>query len=173
MPESHKHLDFDLLDKQFGVRTEKHRLPVDVRIMRVNAAAVLPEYAHEGDSGMDLRAMEGVTLWPGRATKIATGIALSLPDGYEAQIRPRSGLTVKGVQCGWGTCDAGYRGELSAVLTFVNESQSEWFNIDAGDRICQLVIVPVPRIQWSEVFSADALGETARNTNGWGSSGVK
>jgi dUTP pyrophosphatase len=174
MPENHKlHVDFDLLDQQFGHKTGRHRLPLDVRIMRVNPLAKLPAYATAGSVGLDLQAMESRGLWPGRAEKIPCGIALALPDGYEAQIRPRSGLTAKGVHCGFGTCDSDFRGELCVVLTFHSESPNEWFTVTAGDRVAQLVIVPVPRIQWQEVFSADELGNTERGSSGFGSSGLR
>lgn len=151
----------------------KNVMPVQVKILRVNPLAKLPAYATAGASGMDVRAMQSATLMPGRAMKIPLGIALSLPAGYEAQIRPRSGLTAKGVHCGWGTGDEDYRGELSAVLTFHSWSHNDRYDVEIGDRIGQLVIVPVPRIQWDEVSTQEELGTTTRGTKGFGSSGVK
>lgn len=143
---------------------------VYVKICRVNKSAKLPAYANPGDSGMDLQAMEAVTLTPGRPMFIKTGIALRLPAGYEAQIRPRSSLSKAGVHCAWGTCDAGYVGELAAVLTLTEDALHDGV-IKAGDRIAQMVIVPVPHVRLVEVEAQEELGSTERGAGGFGSSG--
>jgi len=143
---------------------------VKVKILRLNPLANLPAYATEGSVGLDLQAMESRYMWHGDATvKIPCGIALALPVGYEAQIRPRSSLTAKGIICGFGTIDSDYRGELAVVLTL--SKLLDRHTIAAGDRIAQLVVMPVPRVEWDEVADQDALGATARGVGGFGSSG--
>lgn len=149
---------------------------VPVKIFRVNPLATLPAYAHDGDSGMDLRSMVDVTLRPGVPVKIPCGIAVGLPDGYEAQIRPRSSFSAAGVHCAWGTIDRGYTGELAAVLTLSGRSGGELeflrkVEIKVGDRIAQLVVVPVSRAVLQEVETAEELGTTSRGDGGFGSTG--
>jgi dUTP pyrophosphatase len=121
---------------------------------------------------MDLRAAlpedAPITLAPGARTLVPTGLAIALPAGYEAQVRPRSGLALKnGITClnSPGTVDADYRGELAVIL--VNLGQ-EPFVIKRGDRIAQMVIAPVTQAAWSEV---DTLDDTARGAGGFGSTG--
>lgn len=149
---------------------------VPVKVFRVNTLATIPTYAHDGDSGMDLRSMVDVTLRPGVACKIPCGIAVGIPDGYEAQIRPRSSLSASGIYCALGTIDRGYTGELAAVLVLlscgsVDAGFASNFEIEAGDRIAQLVIAPVAKAAIEEVASQEALGTTARGDKGFGSSG--
>ena len=132
----------------------------------------LPPYETLASAGMDLRAQlsEPVTLQPlGRAI-IKTGLFIELPIGYEAQVRPRSGLAAKKgitVLNSPGTVDADYRGEIGVIL--VNLSQ-EPFVVENGERIAQLVIAKHERAEWIEV---DALSETSRGAGGFGSTGVK
>lgn len=131
----------------------------------------LPAYASDGAAGMDLlAAIEGGTIIkPGSVLLVATGFAIELPSGYEAQVRPRSGLALKhGVTVlnAPGTIDADYRGEICVIL--INHGP-EPFAIMHGDRIAQLVIAPVVR---AAVVEADALGDTARGSGGFGSTGV-
>lgn len=128
----------------------------------------LPAYETAGAAGMDLRATEAVTLKPGARHLVPTGLSIALPEGFEAQVRPRSGLAVKhGVTVlnSPGTIDCDYRGEIKVPL--INHGQDE-FVIARGDRIAQMVIAPVTRIVWTEV---ETLGETARGAGGFGSSG--
>ena len=130
----------------------------------------LPAYETAGAAGMDLRAADAMTLKPGMRCLMPTGIAIALPQGYEAQVRPRSGLAVKhGVTVlnSPGTIDCDYRGEVKVPL--INHGQDD-FLIARGDRIAQMVIAPVTRIAWAEV---ETLGETARGTGGFGSSGTR
>jgi dUTP pyrophosphatase len=128
----------------------------------------LPAYETAGAAGMDLRAAEATTLPPGARGLIPTGLAIALPEGLEAQVRPRSGLAVKhGVTVlnAPGTIDCDYRGEIKVPL--INLGQED-FVIQRGDRIAQMVIAPVTRIGWTEM---DNLDETARGAGGFGSSG--
>jgi dUTP pyrophosphatase len=117
---------------------------------------------------MDLRAAEPATLKPGQRCLMPTGLAIALPEGYEAQVRPRSGLAVKhGVTVlnAPGTIDCDYRGEVKVPL--INHGESV-FVIARGDRIAQMVVAPVTRIAWTETASLD---ETERGAGGFGSSG--
>lgn len=130
----------------------------------------LPNYATALAAGIDLRANleESVELFPLERSLIPTGVFIQLPEGYEAQIRPRSGLAVKyGVSIvnAPGTIDADYRGEIRVVL--VNLS-NEIFTVNDGERICQMVISKHERIEWSEV---DVLDETERGEGGFGHTG--
>jgi dUTP pyrophosphatase len=145
-----------------------------VRVTRLahNADLPLPAYETAGSAGMDLRAAVAqdapVTLRPGARDLIPTGLAMALPDGFEAQVRPRSGLAAKaGVTClnTPGTIDSDYRGEVKVILVNLGE---EDFVIRRGDRIAQMVIAPVVQADWAEVESLD---ETARGAGGFGSTG--
>lgn len=130
-----------------------------------------PTYETEASAGMDLRANieEAITLKPLERTIIKTGLFIALPVGFEAQVRPRSGLAAKKgitVLNAPGTVDADYRGEIGVIL--VNLS-NEVFIINDGERIAQLVIAKHERVNWQEVT---VLNETARGTGGFGSTGV-
>ncbi|MFN8732916.1 MAG: dUTP diphosphatase [Hyphomonadaceae bacterium] len=132
----------------------------------------LPTYETGQSAGMDLRAAlaEGshIDLLPGRRALIPTGLSIALPAGYEAQIRPRSGLALKnGITClnSPGTIDADYRGEVGVIL--INHGW-EGFRIHRGDRIAQMVVAPITQIGWMEF---EELDETARGTGGFGSTG--
>jgi dUTP pyrophosphatase len=132
----------------------------------------LPAYETDQAAGMDLRAAVAddapVTLAPGARDAVPTGLAIALPPGFEAQVRPRSGLALKsGITClnSPGTVDADYRGEVKVIL--INHG-AEPFVIRRGDRIAQLVIAPVIQARWTEV---DTLDETARGAGGFGSTG--
>jgi dUTP pyrophosphatase len=147
---------------------------VDVRIRRLPHAEGLPlpgyETAHA--AGMDLRAAieesAPVVLAPGQRTMVPTGLSIALPEGFEAQIRPRSGLAAKhGITClnSPGTVDADYRGEVKVIL--INHGP-EPFTIRRGERIAQMVVAPVTRAAWVEV---EALDDTDRGAGGFGSTG--
>ncbi|OYU78306.1 MAG: deoxyuridine 5'-triphosphate nucleotidohydrolase [Alphaproteobacteria bacterium PA3] len=132
----------------------------------------LPTYETGQSAGMDLRAAlaEGshIDLLPGRRALIPTGLCIALPPGFEAQIRPRSGLALKnGITClnSPGTIDADYRGEVGVIL--INHGW-EGFRIHRGDRIAQMVVAPITQIGWMEF---EELDETARGTGGFGSTG--
>jgi dUTP pyrophosphatase len=145
---------------------------VEIKIIRLahGADLALPSYENARAAGMDLRAAVGETLelGPGKRALVPTGIAIALPAGFEAQIRPRSGLALKhGITClnTPGTIDADYRGEVGVIL--INHGE-ETFEISRGDRIAQMVIAPVTQGVWQEV---DNLDETGRGAGGFGSSG--
>ena len=130
----------------------------------------LPAYETSGAAGMDLRAAEDAVLKPGARCLMPAGIAIALPEGFEAQVRPRSGLAVKHgitVLNAPGTVDCDYRGEIKVPL--INHGDSD-FVIHRGDRIAQLVIAPVVRIAWRPVVLLD---ETTRGDDGFGSSGQR
>ena len=132
------------------------------------AGARLPERAHPGDAGLDLFAAADVDIPPGEARLVGTGLAIELPPGTEGQIRPRSGLALRHavtVLNAPGTVDAGYRGEIGVLL--VNHGR-EAFRVRLGMRVAQLVVTPVVEV---EVVEADALSETARAGDGFGSTG--
>jgi dUTP pyrophosphatase len=143
-------------------------LTVEVRRLPNGAELELPSYATPGAAGMDLRAAEDVHLHPGRWEPVATGIAIALPTGYEAQVRPRSGLAAKygvGLLNAPGTIDSDYRGEIKVILINHGEAPVE---IKRGERIAQLVVAPVARVGWRE--SVD-FAQTSRGTGGFGSTG--
>ena len=129
----------------------------------------LPAYATTGAAGMDVVAAETLTLAPGARHAVSTGFAVAIPDGYEVQVRPRSGLALKhGITClnTPGTIDSDYRGEVKIILANLGNAP---FDIARGDRIAQLVPAAVQRATLSEV---DSLDETARGSGGFGSTGV-
>ena len=144
--------------------------PVPVQIRRLPHAEglALPAYATDGAAGMDVLAAEDVVLPTGGRHAVATGLALAIPDGYEIQVRPRSGLALKhGISLPNtpGTIDSDYRGELKIIMINLG---AEDFAIHRGDRIAQLVLAPVVRAGWLEVAE---LAETARGAGGFGSTG--
>ena len=141
-----------------------------INILRLAYAIDLPfpSYATTGAAGMDLRSAEALTLKPGARALVATGIAMALPEHFEAQVRPRSGLAVKhGVTVlnSPGTIDADYRGEIKVPLINLG---TEDFIIARGDRIAQMVVAPVTTAEIVEVVNLD---ETVRGAGGFGSSG--
>ncbi len=128
----------------------------------------LPAYATAGAAGMDVVAAEDVTLAPGARHAVATGFAIAIPEGYEVQVRPRSGLALKhGITClnTPGTIDSDYRGEVKVILANLGP---EPFPVRRGERIAQLVPAPVLRAELAEVTELDA---TERGAGGFGSTG--
>ena len=128
----------------------------------------LPVYATAHAAGMDIVSAEELVLAPGARHAVATGFAIAIPEGYEVQVRPRSGLALKhGITClnTPGTIDADYRGEVKVILANLG---TEPFHIGRGDRVAQLVPAPVQRAWFEEV---DALDETERRSGGFGSTG--
>jgi len=129
----------------------------------------LPTYATTGAAGMDVVAAEDLDLAPGARHAVATGFAMAIPEGYEVQVRPRSGLALKhGITClnTPGTIDSDYRGEVKVILANLG---SDPFPIRRGDRIAQLVPAPVQKATFALV---DSLDETTRGAGGFGSTGV-
>jgi dUTP pyrophosphatase len=144
-------------------------IDMECRFKKTRWDAIVPRYARDGDSGMDLSALDPVTLFDGDPVLIDTGIAIELPPGYEAQVRPRSSMTRSGVVCGFGTVDNGYRGNICAVLTYrMRTGTPGTYEVKRGDRVAQLVIAPVARV---ELVEAEDLSATARGEGGFGSSG--
>ena len=144
---------------------------VDVKVYNSSANA-LPRYARFGDSGMDISASEDTVIEPYETKLVKTGIYVGLPDGYELQVRPRSGLSLKTrlrVANAPGTVDSAYRGELCIIM---DNLSPEPIVIARGDRIAQIVLQQVPVIVWQEVGSVAELGETGRGTQGFGSTGI-
>jgi dUTP pyrophosphatase len=140
---------------------------VDVPII----ASELPAFAHPGDAGADLVAVESVRLEPGQRALVGTGVRIALPDGYAAFVVPRSGLAAKHgitVVNAPGTVDAGYRGEIKVSL--LNTDAAEAYEVTAGDRIAQLIVMPVPRVRFVPV---DELPDSARGEGGFGSTGYQ
>ena len=145
---------------------------IKILIKRLSREVSLPKYETNGSSGMDLAAnvSDIVNIEPGKTAIIPTGLALSIPKGFEVQIRPRSGLAAKqkiSVLNTPGTIDADYRGEIKVIL--INLGQ-ESFKVEKGLRIAQMVVCPVVQAQLKEV---DDLDETERDKGGFGSTGTK
>ena len=137
----------------------------------VGEAEQIPAYAQPGDAGADLRSAEALVLAPGERALVATGVRVALPEGYAAFVVPRSGLAVKhgiSIVNSPGTIDAGYRGEIKVPL--INLDPRESFEIAPGDRIAQLIVMPVTRAVFAPV---QALPESQRGEGGFGSTGVR
>src|SRR5690554_3847314 len=134
------------------------------------ASGAVPVYSHPGDAGADLTAAESVELGPGERATVGTGVSIALPDGYAAFIVPRSGLAAKhGITIvnSPGTVDAGYRGEIK--VTLLNTDNTHPFNIVEGDRIAQMIIMPITRASFIPVST---LPGSDRGASGFGSTGV-
>lgn len=149
----------------------KMRSEVEVKFKKLHPDVQLPTFAHEGDSGMDVRAFidKDVSLYPGQSFMVPTGLSVEVPIGYEIQVRPRSGLAAKSditVLNSPGTIDSRFRGECKVIL--INHSK-KLFTIHPNDRIAQFVVCELPKVRIVEV---DELSETDRGA-GFGSSGVK
>lgn len=144
----------------------------------------LPKYSHVLDAGMDLRSNEEVTIYPGETKVIKTGIKVSIPDGFEIQIRPRSGISLKTplrVANAPGTIDAGYKDEIGVILTnsslkgneekFLDEKGEGIYKIKKGDRIAQMVLCKFYKIDFEEVSDITTTGEN--RGGGFGHTGIK
>src|SRR5262245_64607086 len=142
---------------------------MQLKVKKLDAAAVLPSYARNGDAGLDLFAVQRVVLEPGRSALVPTGIAIELPPNTEAQVRPRSGLALKHsitVLNSPGTIDRGYRGEVGVIL--INHGRSR-FDVVPGMKIAQLVVSACLTV---EIKEAAALDDSVRGDGGFGSTGV-
>jgi len=142
---------------------------VQIRIQRIHPEAILPAYAHGPgeDAGMDLHAVEQVTLEPGIPRLVPTGLTVEIPPGFEAQVRPRSGLALKHaitMPNAPGTIDPGYRGEVRVILLNLGR---EPYTIHPGDRIAQMIVAAYEAVEWVE----GVLAGSARGSGGFGSSG--
>jgi dUTP pyrophosphatase len=140
-----------------------------LRIRRLHENALIPRYAHGPleDAGLDLHAVEVVTISPGETKLVPTGLAIELPPGYEAQIRPRSGLALKyGITLpnSPATIDPGYRGEIKVIVQNLGQIP---FTVEPGERIAQMVVARYEAVEWEE----GDLNESERGAGGFGSSG--
>jgi dUTP pyrophosphatase len=141
---------------------------MELAIKRLDPRAIVPSYAHPGDAGLDLCAIEPHVIEPGAAALVRTGIAVALPAGTEAQVRPRSGLALRHaitVLNTPGTIDEGYRGEVGVIL--INHGRSP-FAVEPGMKVAQLVVSPRLRVDAVEVSDLEA---TSRGAGGFGSTG--
>lgn len=139
-----------------------------IALKKLHPDAVVPRYAHgpDEDAAMDLCALERVVLSPGAAQAVPTGIAVELPRGHEAQVRPRSGMALKhSVTVNFGTIDPGYRGEIRVVMFNLGRAD---YVVEKGDRIAQLIVAPYDAVEWEEISE---LKDSARGAGGFGSSG--
>ncbi|MGH2923773.1 MAG: dUTP diphosphatase [Solirubrobacterales bacterium] len=137
--------------------------------MRLKDSATLPTRAHDGDAGLDLYAAEGARIGPGERVSVGTGLAVAIPPGLAGLVLPRSGLALKhGIALvnSPGLIDAGYRGEVRVLL--LNTDRGSDFRVSAGDRIAQLVLVPIAT---ATPLEADELDQSIRGGGGFGSSG--
>lgn len=149
---------------------EVPRERINVKIQKLNPDAIIPTYAHKTDAGMDIYAVEDTILLPNETKIIKTGFKIAIPVGYEIQIRPRSGMSLKTnlrVANAPGTIDADYRGEVGVVMTNISNDCTE--TISKGTKVAQMVIAPTPMIEWEECEIDD---NTSRGTNGYGSTDV-
>ena len=143
-------------------------MALELPIQRLRPDARVPEHAYADDAGLDLSACEPVELAPGERAVVSTGLAVAIPPGYAGFVQPRSGLAARHgitVVNAPGLIDSGYRGEIKVVL--LNTDAEATFTAEAGDRIAQLVVVPVPAVELLEV---ERLPESERGAKGFGSS---
>lgn len=145
--------------------------PIEIAVKRLDDAGdlPLPSYETGGSAGMDVRASEATVIAPGKRGLVGTGFAFAIPEGYEVQVRPRSGLALKkgiSVLNTPGTIDSDYRGEIKVILANLGD---EDFVVERGDRIAQIVVAPVQRGNLIEVTE---LNETVRGAGGFGSTGI-
>ena len=139
-----------------------------LKVKKLNPEARIPGYAHEGDSGMDLYSVENTTIEPGERKTVKTGLAISLPKGFEAQVRPKSGLASNSgitVLNTPGTVDSCYRGEIMVIMANLGKQP---YKVEKGKKIAQMVIA---RVEEAEVEETDKLDETTRSDGGFGSTG--
>lgn len=143
---------------------------VAVSLKRLSQHAKIPGYAYEGDAGVDLCSIERVQIKPSERSMISTGLGIALPAGYAGFVLPRSGLAAKhgiSIVNAPGLIDSNYRGEIKVIL--VNLDPENAFVVEPGDRIAQLVVMPVPAVSFEVV---DDLPDSDRGTAGFGSSGI-
>lgn len=144
-------------------------MTMTVVVKRLSPEAMIPEQMNAGDAGFDLYAIEGSTMEPGERDMISTGLAVAIPEGFAGIIKPRSGLAVRhGINVLAGVIDSGYRGEVKVVLQ--NTDPYTAADLMPGERIAQLLIVPVPAFRFEEVTGE--LPETVRGEGGFGSTGA-
>lgn len=143
---------------------------IKIPIELYHSEAILPQYAKPGDAGMDVCSVEDTIISPHKTVIIKTGLKVAIPEGYEIQVRPRSGLSYKtGIRIANspGTIDVGYRDEIGVIL---HNTSDEPFVIHKGDRIAQIILKEVPMIEWQIVDEVACIGEN--RGGGFGSTGV-
>lgn len=144
---------------------------IHVSIKILSRDAQIPHMAYNGDAGVDLRSVERIVLEPQERAMVATGLAIALPEGYAGFVLPRSGLAAKhgiSIVNAPGLIDSNYRGELKVIL--LNTDPDKSFTIEIGDRIAQLIVMPIPTINFEQV---EELTESQRGKSGFGSSGIR
>lgn len=142
-----------------------------IKIKKLHPNAVIPKYATNGASGFDLSALEDVEFNTGETKLVKTGLAIDVGPGYELQVRPRSGLSLKSplrVANSPGTVDADYRGEVCVIMTMIYDRKNQTFRINKGDRIAQGVVCPVVQ---ADIEVVDSLDDTDRGAGAFGSTG--
>lgn len=142
---------------------------MELRFQILNEAAILPSRAHSGDAGLDLHSAQSAHIGPGERWQISTGLAVEVPEGHAGFVLPRSGNALRyGISLvnAPGLIDAGYRGEIGVLLQ--NNDPAEIFRVKPGDRIAQIVVVPIATL---EPVAVDALADSERGAGGFGSSG--
>jgi len=142
---------------------------VNLKVKKIHSDAIIPKYAHMGDSGMDLYSVEEIILKPGEIKTVKTGLKLSMPNGFEVQVRPKSGLAAKfgiSVLNSPGTVDSGYRGELMVIM--INHGEKE-YRVEKGKKIAQMVVA---RVEEASVEEVEELDESSRSEGGFGSTGL-
>jgi dUTP pyrophosphatase len=144
-------------------------MSLEIKIKKINSEAILPHYMHKGDAGMDLFSCENYILGPGERKLFGIGLKIEIPEGYEMQIRPKSGLTLKygiTVLNTPGTIDSSYRGEVGVIL--INH-RDEDYEIKKGEKIAQAVI---NRVETAEITEVEELSDSSRGEGGFGSTGL-
>ena len=142
---------------------------MEVKVKKIHENAKIPAYAHEGDSGMDLYSVEETVLQPSETKLVKTGLQIAVPKGFEAQVRPKSGLAAKfgiTVLNTPGTVDSGYRGEVMVIL--VNHGKEE-YKVEKGKKIAQMVIA---KVEEAKIEVVEDLDNTTRKDGGFGSTGL-
>lgn len=145
---------------------------LNVRVKLLNSSARMPSKSHAGDAGWDLFCSKETVIAPGTTAVVPTGIAMEIPGGWYGQVKSRSGLGTRGVVVTAGVIDSGYRGEIGVVIVNSNGNSGTdgALRFSPGDKIAQMVFLPVPEVRFEQV---DSLGDTSRGENGFGSTGTK
>lgn len=147
--------------------------PIELEFAKLVPHVKTPAYAHEGDAGLDLRCSEGVAIAPGEQRTVSTGLAVAIPEGYAGLVIPRSGLAARlglTITNSPGLIDSGYRGEIKLILHHTGATTRDGIVFAPGERIAQLVIVPIPRVSLVE---RDSLSASERGADGLGSTGTE
>lgn len=164
--DSHREWLRSEFNKFFGLNIQESSQSMKLSIKRLSPDAVLPKYQSLGSAGFDLHAAKNYVLMPGETELIETHLAFETPVGYELQIRPRSGLSAKTkLRVLLGTVDSDYRGEVKVIIENIGSMVSI---IDKGDRVAQAILAPIVQ---ADIVEVEELGETERNSGGFGSTG--